>query len=302
MPNHLNAVNNLISNTALFVSSLYANPLIPRSNVQVVMESLQTFLGDSLECALRSRLEPLLNQLGSNKNVLTDLNETLSMVKNIVKDFQSEHMRLQYFTNLGTYIAPKQVVVGQQMEQKRTTTGLIYLPTDCTMQVIPLHKVLQKIFSVSGVLQDTLAYRDSLNLSSTSGAIHNFTEGSVWSEISQQQHTESNELCLPLILYYDDFEIGNPLGSHAGIHKLGGVYVSCPCLPPHYVSQLNQIFILALFHTSDRVMFGNKIIFHKVIEELNFLSKSGIIVNTAIFSGIIKFRIGAITGDNLGLN
>lgn len=46
-----------------------------------------------------------------------------------------------------------------------------------------------------------------------------------------------NKIALPLLIYFDDFEVDNPLGSHAGIHKLGGVYVSLPFLPPHYVSQ-----------------------------------------------------------------
>jgi len=34
---------------------------------------------------------------------------------------------------------------------------------------------------------------------------------------------------LPLFMYFDDFESGNVLGSHSGIHKVGAVYVSIPC-------------------------------------------------------------------------
>jgi len=35
---------------------------------------------------------------------------------------------------------------------------------------------------------------------------------------SQQRHA------LQILLYYDDFETANPLGSKKGIHKLGCVY------------------------------------------------------------------------------
>lgn len=45
-----------------------------------------------------------------------------------------------------------------------------------------------------------------------------------------------------LFLYYDDFESGNPLGSHASFHKLDAVCASLPCIPVEYQSQLKNIF------------------------------------------------------------
>lgn len=86
------------------------------------------------------------------------------------------------------------------------------------------------------------------------------------------------------------------------IHKLGGVYVSLPCLPPNYSSQLSGIFVLGLFHSSDRVRFGNGMIFRRIIDEINYLSHTGFVVDTDVFQGTIKFRLGALTGDNLGLH
>ena len=32
----------------------------------------------------------------------------------------------------------------------------------------------------------------------------------------------NDDYVLPLTLYYDDFEVGNPLGNRAGMQKLGG--------------------------------------------------------------------------------
>ncbi|KAL7292518.1 hypothetical protein TKK_0014091 [Trichogramma kaykai] len=50
-----------------------------------------------------------------------------------------------------------------------------------------------------------------------------------------------NELVLPLYVYYDDIEVGNPLGAHAGKNKFGVVYTSIACLPPEIASQLDSI-------------------------------------------------------------
>lgn len=85
--------------TALFVSSLYGNPLIPRSNVQVVMDSMQFFLVDSIKNLLRSGLTP------TNSNLSQEHDQLLLKFKNLLKGFDTEHKRLQYLGNVGTYIA-----------------------------------------------------------------------------------------------------------------------------------------------------------------------------------------------------
>lgn len=110
------------------------------------------------------------------------------------------------------------------------------------------------------------------------------------------------DLHFPIVVYWDDFEFGNPLGAQAGIHKLGAVYVSLPFLPPHFVNNLKNIFLFALFHSSDRIKFGNAVIFSKVIDCLNDLSKNGITVETDTYNGVIKFHLCAFVGDNLALS
>lgn len=153
--------------------------------------------------------------------------------------------------------------------------------------------VLQKFLSMNGVLTEILQYQKNLQ--------NCIMQGSVWKNIVAS-NKENDSSCLPVILFYDDFEVGNPLGSHAGIHKLGGVYLSLPFLPSHYVSQLRNIFMLALFHSSDRIRFGNKVVFEPIIQQLNFLSNAGINVSTDVYEGVIKFRVVCISGDNFGLN
>jgi len=61
------------------------------------------------------------------------------------------------------------------------------------------------------------------------------------------------------------------------VHKLGAVYISIPCLPPHIQSTLKTIFLTLLFHSTDRQKFGNNIIFKPLIDELYFLGEQGIL-------------------------
>ncbi|CAI6376629.1 unnamed protein product [Macrosiphum euphorbiae] len=77
--------------------------------------------------------------------------------------------------------------------------------------------------------------------------------------------------------------MGNPLGSHSGVHKIGCIYYTIPALPPEYLSSLENIFPAFLFHSSDRGAhkFDNKTMFSALINTLIDLEENG---------------------DNLGLN
>ncbi|CAG9782115.1 unnamed protein product [Diatraea saccharalis] len=140
---------------------------------------------------------------------------------------------------------------------------------------------------------------NSLNRMCENNAVENFIQGTFWrSRLCERR----GKTVIPIFLFFDDYEIGNALGSRAGQHKLGAVYASIPCLPPCRASALKNIFLLLLFHSSDRVLFGNNIIFRCVIDELNYLSEHGIEFDLPVFKGIIYFELGLILGDNLGIH
>lgn len=103
-------------------------------------------------------------------------------------------------------------------------------------------------------------------------------------------------------MYFDDFEVNNPLGSHAGIQKLGAVYYSIPCFPPNVSSLVENVFTALLFHASDRIEFGNFNVFKILIDELHFLQREGLLIETKNGTERIYFALGLICRDTLGLN
>lgn len=300
-PDNLNDNRNLPYESSLFIASLYKNPSVPRSTVQIVVDGLQTFL-TNVTGSLKDKFYSEVPSGSITAEVTTGLNEMLSLLENSMAPFHSEYKRLQKFTELGTYISPVEITVGH------INTGVQQTP--CTMQVIPLRQVLQNFFSIEDIWNATLSYlhylEANIKLSEATSiplATENVIQGSVWKNIcSSHQPENSRSIILPLVVFYDDFEVGNPLGSHAGLHKLGGIYISLPALPPHLFSLLNNIFLAGLCHSSDKSQFGNKAVFDNVIKELNYLKITGIVMNTHFFKGTLKFQVVAITGDNLGLN
>ncbi|XP_022168088.1 uncharacterized protein LOC111032164 [Myzus persicae] len=107
---------------------------------------------------------------------------------------------------------------------------------------------------------------------------------------------------IPYILYVDDFEINNPLGSNASKHSICNLYYSFPCLPMEE-SRLENIFYAAITKTSDLKQFGNEKCFECLIDELKDLEINGIDINDGNNVTIkIHFILGLVVGDNLGLN
>ncbi|XP_029341015.1 uncharacterized protein LOC115033122 [Acyrthosiphon pisum] len=131
--------------------------------------------------------------------------------------------------------------------------------------------------------------------------LSSFLNGTTWKSI---KYKFSNKIVFPIFLYYDDVEIGNPLGSHSGIHKMGCVYYTIPAFPPEYLSTLDNIFAAFLFHSSDlgNSKFNNKTMFASLISDLIDLQENGITIT--VNSNIIQvyFVLGLVLGDNLGLN
>lgn len=58
-----------------------------------------------------------------------------------------------------------------------------------------------------------------------------------------REASSTNGIVLPYLLYFDDFEVGNPLGSHKGSYKVGAVYCLC-VVYQHSIIAKFQTFIL----------------------------------------------------------
>lgn len=145
-------------------------------------------------------------------------------------------------------------------------------------------------------LTEVLSYIDTL--AEDGFWVKNVMQTSYWKGRIAKIELREDELALPLFIYNDDFEPLNVLGSHRGVYKLSGVYVSLPCLPPNVQSKLKYIFLAMSY---DRSVYGNTRIFMPLIDQLNKLQTNGVPVNHGTYNRI-KFIPLLIIGDNLGLN
>ncbi|XP_022160294.1 uncharacterized protein LOC111026502 [Myzus persicae] len=293
----INPAEILNKSIANFIASLYANPIIPRNVIQIVVDGVEQIFSEGIVIFITNYVEQVSNKNKIPENYCSMFNDVGSIIENAFVCFKTEHKRFRYFAESESYVEPKEIIIGQRLNRIIKKGVSILEPISCTEQFIPLRNVLKQFFCLENVLSETLEYLSSLMINDKS-VIGNFVQGTFW---QSRMKKFNGKTVLPLFMYFDDFE-SNVLGSHSGVHKVGAVYVSIPCIPPHRTSVLSNIFLALLFHSSDRVEFGNNVIFNPLINELNYLQETGIEIDTPVFKGVLYFDLGLIIGDNLGIH
>lgn len=283
--NSNNFKNYLCTKVSEFISSLYNKDIYPRNLIQNIIEEIDFFFLKSIKF--------LLEQIDTDQSIQS-VCDNLNIFCKIFENLKTEHLRFSLLRNSGNLIMPIEYAVGQRLQ---ADVNGILIPKIITSQFIPLRNVLKKFFEISNVFEQCVKFVNEIYSENT--VFSNIIQGELWKEkISKYQ----NNLVFPLILYYDDVELGNPLGSHSSVHKIGVIYASIPVLPPNFQSFLNNILVTCLFHTDDLKEFGSKVIFSKLIEELKFLELEGIIIELPERTEHLFFVLTLIIGDNLGLN
>jgi hypothetical protein len=101
-------------------------------------------------------------------------------------------------------------------------------------------------------------------------------------------------------LYYDDIEVCNPLGANRGVYKLAMFYFTVQNFPLKFSSHLDNIYLLAICHTTDLKKYGFSKILEPFVSELKHLSsETGVSIrlpNTEIFT--MRAVLVSFSGDS----
>ena len=241
----------------------------------------------STDTSMETKLDNLLGDL-YNKLHLTnkDIDYIISSFKNFCPELEridTLKKRINYFKQRNVYLKPNPIVLGTSIRAGKARPDSI--------QYISLIGTMKKIFSCNEFFQ---ACKEYMSMQPENQEIlGDFKDASTF-----RASVESDKIKFPFVIYFDDFESGNPLGSKRGIHKIGGVYMALRCCDPFFYSKVNLIHLIMLMLSKHREKYGNKKIFDRLIQDINYLENHGIIVNEET----VKFKFIGFNGDNLGLH
>ncbi|XP_031340612.1 uncharacterized protein LOC116168774, partial [Photinus pyralis] len=274
-----------------FISQLYDKLTITKSCIQNIIQFVNAFLSSGVLDLLQKCCEV------ANGNTLpSQISNMFKLLKNPFLHLDTEHKRFKYFLQSNYLIEPFEQVLGLSGTRSAKKDIVSLVLKDRSFCYIPLKKTLKLFLELPKVFDEIVTYQGNICKRS---AYCNILNGSLHKDFF---NNVDNKIVLPLILYYDDFETSNPLGSHAGVHKLGVIYCSVATTPPQYSSRLENIFLTMIFYSTDRFHYGNKALFTTLVHEVNYLATEGINLSLEDREYKVFFKLVAVVGDNLGMN
>lgn len=173
----------------------------------------------------------------------------------------------------------------------------IYEPKDIFLAYVPLKKSLKFFFQLPGVYAKVIDYLNQL-YRDRSGIICNIVQTDLW----KNMRSNCSSTLIPIYFYFDEFEGGNDLGSHAGKNKFGALYSYIACLPQDVASRLSSIIFTGLICAKDKKACTNEDVFKELIKDLNALRTEGLTIMVNEKRLKLYFQLVLVLGDNLGLN
>ncbi|XP_066595382.1 uncharacterized protein [Prorops nasuta] len=211
-------------------------------------------------------------------------------------NFKTEHKVIKYLQERRHFIKPRPIYVESSLQPRNINGETEMRIASSIIQVMPLHEILKKFLELPNVFKSIKQYIENVK---NSDILVSSMQGALWKKIEQRFEGKT---VLPLIIYFDDLEINNPLGSHRSVNKLGVVYCTLGCLPTAYSSLLENIFTLQIHKTKDHCKIGNQRTFANVIDEIISLETKGLVITVDNTEYKLYFSLLSIIGDNLGIH
>lgn len=161
-----------------------------------------------------------------------------------------------------------------------------------TFHYVPILQSLVQVLNNKTIQERALGYERNLENASQ---YQTFRGGSHYQKnyfFSVEEDTVS------LILYIDDFEVCNPLGTSRKKHKVTAVYLVLGNIPAQFRSTLASIYLAILCKAEDTKQFGFQRVLEPLLRDLQSLEKDGLLVPG--LGKVIKGMVVSVVADNLG--
>lgn len=276
---------NVLKKKTLYLSlQLHGQSYMPRNHVIEIQHSVSILLS-SISCTIEKYITDHPNY--------EDLRYLLNFCKNPFEETRTEYRLLKILKELNFYDDPKVYVISNQVSEIVISGNPSLGPKLSNIYIMPLKFMISALFKIPNLLDLTLENsKKFLN----SPVLQNFTNGELYkTKLLKYQYN----LVIPYVLYMDDFQINNPLGTHT--FSICGCYISFPSMPQHLLSKLDYILTAAFIPSKDLKERGNEVSFHNLVEELKILEEG---VEICVQQSVQKvhFILGVIIGDNLAVN
>lgn len=252
-------------NAALFFLRLEAQHHIPADTVQYIVSEV-----DNLQKLSQKLVEEELAKILPSDTLELVLRHFKNNELDIVTSgsLKSSYLRHKYFKKHFHFVKPVQINLGTNKQN---------FPS--FFHYVPVHELIVLLMS---------------NLPQEPHRSNEINE--CFTDFTTCKQFQSSDDVIQVILYQDEFELSNPLGSAKGNFKLLGVYLTLGNLPQHCRARTESMQLVLLALQKNVKEFGLKKILQPLIDDLCYLERVGLEVKGKLY----RVQLCFIVGDNLG--
>lgn len=227
---------------------------------------------------------------------LLDFSSSLVCAK--LAEFNSQYKRKKKCEEYEEYIAPKELAVGVRWELAKTKNHLMSVPrlVQCKYYYISIMETLASLFRNNDFRN--MYFNHNKAIKPANNIYSDFSSGTIF---------KSNELfcshpnSIQIQIATDDFEICNPLGSKATLHKVCAFYFTINNIPQKYRSKTQNIYPVLLCNSDDLKTPFTDIndVLRPISRDLMLLEKEGIPIDS---NASLRGTLVNLSFDNLGGN
>jgi len=288
--NFENSIKVLYESTVKFILSLYNNNNFNISDVHYIQSGVK----ENILKPMAYLLKNVVNKDITEPRLLSTFNRLETVILNPFIYCSTEYRLNKWLIDNKLLSNVQQININNELCAVNHGGEIYYNEKITKGTLLPLKLQFKQFFENSNNFK--VMYDRILSLKASGNVLSNFVQGKLWEKKITQFE---GKIVFPYFIYIDDFEINNPLGSHATYQSIAAIYYSFPLVENN--SKLSNIFLAALIKSADLKEFGNDPCLLQLINEINFLEEEGLSISTEYGEFQVYFILGLVLGDNLGL-
>ena len=188
-------------------------------------------------------------------------------------------------------VSPEEVTVSRKICWVKQGSSKVMAIRNKCFYYVPLIESLKQLLSNSRIF----TMLNSVPQKSTEGFLYDFTDGQIFTTHPLYSVRPN---ALQIILYTDDIQICNPLGSYAHPNKLLMVYYTLGNIDPKCRSKLAAIRLLAIAKAEDVSQWGVDVVLQRILKDVDLLY-NGVKIETSNGDMDLHGAVIAVCGDTL---
>lgn len=257
--------------------------------VDSILQQVDGMLKQGLEYATQYLRELCEDQ--QTTDIVGKFKEQCDKWSSSFDNLMSSYKQEQYFKENFNFIEPKPISIGESCKMIGHGNKRFAGVKSHYLYYISLSQTIAALCKKTRLLE-IIQTKDSRKGNSEE-MIFDFEDGL----LSQTHPLFQDKHVFRIVLYYDDVEICNPLGSKS--NKLGLFYFTILNIPYKYRARMQSIFLIAVANTDDIKQFGIDKVLEPIVAELNTFSSTGFDISLNDSKITVKGCLAALVADTL---